>query len=501
MKKITALTLTVLCLVVTACPEPDNEYDYFSQTPYYDQEITNVNAVITVNTADTYQYIRGYGGMDVAWANFPKTNNSDYETMYAPDKLGYNILRVMIPPGNTKIAQSMKELTTAHRPNYYKGVKIVNKYGGYVLASPWSPPQEWKTNNSINGEGSLKHENYQDYADYLKSFAQHMYSKGAPIYVISIQNEPNYAAGYDGCLWTNNEMRDFFKQAGLFTEGVKGYGGGRQIPRVLTMNGESANDPYINLPALQDMVSKAAIDVLGRHAYGERQESLWNDYPDLLEKNGETMEVWMTEHNINSANAMIGDDSTWNYVWRFMNDIDLTIRQNNENAFIWWAAKRFYSLIGDGQYGTTDGAILPRGWGLSHYAKYSINTTRIGFTITGTTANGAAIGAIGAVGAVVNKATDDVDDTTVKINAFVSPDGSEISLVMFTPTKPQGQDGIDMGTIQIDMPAGFAIGSASGIRSNSTNYHQPYAPQIAADRRSAYVTLPPSHIISVKFTR
>jgi len=481
----------------------------YAMVTIYSQGITNANATITVNTADTYQYIRGYGGMDVAWENFPNTNISDYETMYAPDKLGYNILRVMIPPDNTNIAKSMKKLTTTYRPNYYEGVKIVNKYGGYVLASPWSPPKEWKTNNSINAgsynngatiEGSLKHENYQDYADYLKSFAQHMYDKGAPIYVISIQNEPNYLAGYDGCMWTNNEMRDFFKQVGIFTEGVKGYGGGKETPRVLTMNGESANTPYINLPALEDMVSKAAIDVLGRHAYGKRQKSLWNKYPNLLQKNGETMEVWMTDHAIYFG-MMLHNEFTWNYVWRFMNDIDLTIRQNNENAFIWWAAKRVYSMIGDGQYGTVEGAGLPRGWGMSHYAKYSIDTTRIGFTITGTTADGTAIGAIDRDNSpVVNRMTDDIDDTTVRITAFVSQDGSEISLVMWTPTNNMGLDGTDMGTIKIEMPDGFEIGSATGILSNRKNYHQPYAPLIANDRRSAYVTLPPSHIISVKFS-
>ena len=481
----------------------------YAMITMYDQGIPNANATITVNTADRYQYIRGYGGMDVAWANFPETRISDYETMYAPDKLGYNILRVMIPPLYTNINIGIQDLIDRHRPYYYEGVKIVNKYGGYVLATPWSPPQEWKTNNSINGGGSLKYENYQDYANYLKSYAQHMYDKGAPIYVISIQNEPNFVAEWDGCEWEPEEMRDFLKQVGRFTNGVSGYGGGKTIPSVLIMNGESWNTPYINIATLEDPVSKAVIDVLGRHAYGERTESLWNDHHDLLQKEGKMMEVWMTEHNINSTNAVdYYNDSTWNYVWRFMNDIDLTIRQNNENAFVWWAAKRFYSMIGDGQYVTMDGAVLPRGCGLSHYAKYSIDTTRIGFTITGTTADGTAIGEIDVDNApVINGTYGDFDNTTVRITAFVSEDGNEISLVMWTPTLTNGTGGYDMGTIKIDMPDGFTIGSATGIRSYQPTepwrgvYPEPYAPLIANDRRSAYVTLPRSQIISVKFTR
>jgi len=513
----------------------------YAMITIYDSGIANANATITVDTATKYQYIRGYGGMDVAWANYPETSIQDYETMYDPAKLGYNIMRVMIPPNNIDVAISVENLVDTYRPNYYEGVKIVNKYGGYVLASPWSPPKEWKSNNSINGAesieyneynqiirmdtGWLKYENYQDYANYLKSYAQHMHDNGAPIYVVSIQHEPNYTAPYDGCEWTPQEMRDFFIQVGHFTNGVSGYGGGKSTSNVLIMNGESANNPEINIAVLVDPVSRAAIDLLGRHIYGEQTRTLWrygtnglplpsttpdnSTIPSILNQpDGTKMEVWMTDHEINSGSPLAyPSDSTWSYIWRFMNDIDLTIRMNNENAFIWWAAKRFFSLIGDGSYGTYDGAILPRGYGLSHYAKYSIDTTRIGFTMTGTTAGGTDIGAINTNNStVVNSNTFSLDNTTARITAFVSPDGNEISLIMWTPTDTNGQNGIDMGTIEIRMPAGFTIGSASGIRStnptgNVTRFHELYAPLIASDRHSAYVTLPPSHIISVKFTR
>jgi len=162
-------------------------------------------ANLTVTVADPrvksnrYQYVRGFGGMDVAWANFPEQKPEDMETMYNPDKLGYNINRIMISPGKVDPTEGIQDLLNGSRPNYYENVKIVNKYGGYNLASPWSPPKEWKSNNSINGGGFLQHEYYKQYAAYLKSFAQHMYNRGAPIYCISIQNEPNYTAGYDGC--------------------------------------------------------------------------------------------------------------------------------------------------------------------------------------------------------------------------------------------------------------------------------------------------------------
>jgi O-glycosyl hydrolase len=457
-----------------------------------------------------YNYIRGYGGMEVAWANFPETLPADTELQYDPDRLGFNILRIMMPVSNTNIDIAMDDLVnvTKRRPHYYDNVKIVNKYGGYVAAAPWSPPKEWKSNNSINGGGYLRTEYYKQYAAYLKAFAQHMYNRGAPIYCISIQNEPNYTAGYDGCEWTGAEMAAFFAQVGTFTEGVKGYGGGKQIPRVLTMNGESANNPDINHAAIDNANAYRHIDVFARHVYGERTQNLWSSRPNVQRVDGK--EVWMTEHNINSANAAgYVLDSTWNFIWRYMNDVDLVMRLNNENAFVWWASKRFYSMIGDGQYGTPAGVALPRGWGLSHYAKYTIDTTRIGFSMSGTAVGGAAINIAmgdGRGSQVVNGTENDMDNISARITAYVSQDGNEISMVMWTPTLSSGDNGYNLGTIAIQMPAGFVIGSATAIQSyaetSTTNRFQiPYDVRVSQERDTAYVDLPRSRLMSVKFTR
>jgi len=500
---------------------------------------TPPNAVVTVadpkKPENRYQYVRGYGGMDVAWANFPEQKPEDMEEMYNPDKLGYNINRVMISPGKVDPIEGIQDLLNNHRPNYYENVKIVNKYGGYNLASPWSPPKEWKSNNSINGGGHLLYAYRQQFADYLKRFAQNMYDNGAPIYAISISNEPNYTAGYDGCEWTPAEMRDFYKQVGRFTEGVRGYGGGKQTPVVLTVNGESANNPDINIAALQDPVSRAAIDLLCRHVYGNQTVTLWrhgvngatlspttpddSTIPSILNRpDGTKYEVWMTEHNINSANATAyPSDSTWNYVWRYMNDVDLVMRLNNENAFVWWASKRFYSMIGDGSYNTVDGAVLPRGWGLSHYAKYTNDTHRIRADVTGVTGDGAAI-TFEANGSNVNNRSFSLDNASARITAYASiASGKEnapindaaddvefISLVMWTPTDTSGRGGVDMGTIEIRMPTGFIIGSYTAIKSVSARreeVHQPYEVTVSGNRDAAYVDLASGQMLSVKFIK
>ncbi|MDR2702323.1 MAG: hypothetical protein LBB72_07825 [Spirochaetaceae bacterium] len=465
--------------------------------------------------ANRFQYVRGYGGMDVAWGNFPLTDTDDTELMYDPERLGYNMLRIMIKADYLDPEETINMLLGSDRPYYYENVRIVNKYGGYVAASPWTPPKNWKSNNSINGGGILIPAYYKLFATYLRNFAQIMYDNGAPIYCISISNEPNYVAGYDGCEWTPNEMRDFYLECGHFTDGVRGWGGGKETPYVLTMNGESANTPNINLAALQNPKSKAAIDVLARHIYGSRKVSLWNENKQHITKkdaegNDVMMEVWMTEHNINSSNATgYYNDSKWPYVWRYLNDVDLVMRINNENAFVWWASKRFYSMVGDGQFGAPNHTPLPRGWALTHYSRYTIDHTRVAVNLNGTgntTGNGTPVPNIDWTTSVVNNSEDNMDNPSPRITAFAAPDGNSISVVLFTPTSVEGAGGYGgFGTMEINLPfavSGVVAHKSYAINATTNSLFQPFEEiTLSADRRKAYITMPQSQIISVRFTK
>jgi O-glycosyl hydrolase len=526
-------------------------------------DLKNPNAFITINLDDKLQFVRGFGGQDVVWSNFPDYTMADYENMYNPDRLGYNMLRIIISPQNIDINETMYQITNnllwpeKHRENYYEFVKLVNRYKGYVLASPWTPPMEWKTNNSTNGGGSLRTANYQDYAYYLRAFAQNMHNNGAPIYVISMQNEPNYvASGYEGCEWTGVQMRDFWRQVGRFTQqgpqgsnktmypsNVPGYGGGKEIPYVLTMNGESANNININNPAMNDTSvtasipnpAKQYIDLIGRHIYGERDTNYHNTSgnPNVIYST-DPREVWMTEYNLNGNNAAeYNNDSRWSWVWQFMNSIDVTIRNNHESAYIWWSLKRFYSMIGDGQYGTADHQILPRGWGMAHFAKFANETYRVGVTYSGKLADGTTLSKDNINPDTytnlsgVTDSTSNLPSRAIKVMAFVRLKGgevfpvnwmgqnvamddiSEISLVMYTPTLTNSSGGYDLGTVKLQLPAGFTIRGATAMRSTEADVgdrQNPKEPvwepvEINEGRNAAYVSLPVSNILSVKFTR
>jgi len=471
--------------------------------------VTATNATFTVDAATEYQFVRGFGGMYTPWDNAPQETVADFERMYSPDGLGLNMLRIMIKADNTDIEKTMLDMTTDRDGDnkdqkiYYEIVKVVNKYNGYVLASPWSPPAAWKTNNDVRGGGTLRTQNYKNFANYLKKFCEVMYNNGAPIYAVSHQNEPTFTAtGYEGCEYTTIEHRNWWQQAGgtvvdgevrPFTWGVKGWGGGKEIPRVLTMTGEAHNNvtPFHtdDTSALQTADARQFIDIVGRHIYGAGVNPIpANQRHDR--------EVWMTEHNLNSGEGSYANDSTWNYVWKFMNDVDLTIRLNEENAFIWWTAKRFYSFVGDGwnNSGTTDGVLLPRGFGLSHYAKFAKEMTRIKVDGSGVTAGNVPIGSSN-----LNSSSFNSDSTDAKVTAYKSADGKEITLVMYTPTDPSGGGGTDMGTVKIQLPAGFKVIRATGMKSNATSLGAAENVIICADRNSAIITLPVSTIVSVRF--
>jgi O-glycosyl hydrolase len=520
-------------------------------------------STVTVDITDPRQYVRGYGGMDVAWGNFPTYTMADYETMYNPDRLGYNMVRIMVMPQNTDINKTMDDLVgnkltgSQDRSNFYEFAKLVNRYNGYVLASPWSPPAAWKSNNSVNGGGDLRVSNYPDMAKYLDAFARNMYNNGAPVYAISLQNEPSYTAGYDGCEYTPQQNRNFFLSEKRFLT-TPGYGGGKPIERVLQVGGESHNEIDWQSPVLANWDSRDFVDFICRHIYGASTSRYpLAIEPELLPQtnngpitpvtrramaNGEdSKEIWMTEHNLNSNNATAYvNDSTWHYVWKFMNDVDFVIRVNEESAFVWWSSKRFYSMLGDGQYGTVDGVVYPRGYGLAHYAKYAKEMGRVGVTVEGVTKNMTTITSE-RPNAIVNSSTftssptsGGVDSTSVKITAFVktkidrsdmvvidpnsgrtkahpngwrlnrtglrSSDISEITLVMWTPTNTSGASGTDMGGIKIQLPAGFVISNAEAIRSTNGRYMIPEVVSIDRSRNAAYVDLPPSNIVSVRFS-
>lgn len=84
-----------------------------------------------------------------------------------------------------------------------------------VVAAPWTPPSAIKDNGSNLG-GHLNTASYATWAASIASFVPLAASQTppVPIYAISPQNEPDFSAPYDSCLYSDTQMRDFIKSLG-----------------------------------------------------------------------------------------------------------------------------------------------------------------------------------------------------------------------------------------------------------------------------------------------
>jgi O-glycosyl hydrolase len=473
-------------------------------------EATAAPAATVTISATNAQYVRGFGGMSNAFgigepARYMEIK--DIDTMFHPETgLGFKILRIMIwPQPLENVISGEVEPQMNNQITYLEVVKRVNKYGGYVMASPWTPPPEWKVNQSENGTqpSYLLPANYGNYAQYLANYASAMARYGAPIYTLSIQNEPSWPASYAGCEWTSQQQVDFFKAptVGKFLNNVPGYGGGEPLESVKIMSGEAHQNVTWNNAARDDAAANAAIDIYAYHTYGGKT----NPYPAVQADTANMRkEVWMTEINHNSGEGNYLQDSTWDFVWTIADEIDNDIRCDGSNAFVYWYAKRFYSAIGDNSFGTVNGQVNPRGYVMSHWAKYATDTVRVPAVVSGHPAGGNAND--------LHTNSGFASNTNVKASAFrrkmnpatyweraVMTQEDSISLVIFDKRRI---DPIETQDIRVVLPEDFGAAKyVHAIISDKDRKHAPHLITLSGTGTTADFNLPANSIVSIKFSK
>lgn len=325
---------------------------------FYGLTFAQKTATVKINSSATFQKVTGFGGfVNSPQFGYNHMTTDEIKKLWGKNSdAGYNIMRMYIPTGETSWPQC---LATA---------QLAKSLGIIIFASPWSMPAEWKTNNNIAAVftdssgveqiGYLKDEYYDDYALYLNNFVTYLRNNGVELDAISIQNEPDWKATYAGCIWTPEQMAKFIKNYGSLIN-----------CKIIAPEGAGFTDEFANA-LLTDSVS-AEFDIFAGHQYGAIQK----DYIKLQQKG---KELWMTEYLINWNQD---ESTTRNFKWStdaftFANKLNVAML-SNINAWIHYASKRYYGLMGDGTNGSTTGVITKRGHILSHFAKYTIGTTRI----------------------------------------------------------------------------------------------------------------------------
>lgn len=310
-------------------------------------------ATIEIDSRVTYQHVTGFGGFSPSptWQYW--LGNAEMDKLFGKEdnQLGLNILRLYM--GNNKNSWNAG----------VANAKRAKKHGAFVFASPWSPPASWKDNNSDSNGGALLESRYADWARFLNDYYKYMQGQGVEIDAVSIQNEPDWQASYQSCIWTGEQMAKFLRENGALIECKV------IAPEAIHFT------KGMHEPMLKDPEACEQLDILGGHFYGWDGSS----YPLAAQKG---KEVWMTEFLINERQQNQGLDIDWRndgfLFARSINDAMLA----NMSAWVHYSLKRYYGCLGDGDYGTVNNQITKRGYILSHYAKYVSGTTRTAHYLT-----------------------------------------------------------------------------------------------------------------------
>ncbi|HVZ80916.1 MAG TPA: hypothetical protein VHE12_08965 [bacterium] len=280
-------------------------------------------ATCTVDATQTNQFIRCIGASS-AWSNI----GSQAQALFAEDTvnghIGISSLRARIDPNNN-FANEVNQLATAHSTNP----------NVLLWATEWSPPAQYKGNNNVNGSntgGNLNgasatftgaasgSPNGADtgYANYLVSFIQYAQSHGAPLYAISVQNEPNWNPDYEAAIWNAGQFNVFVP---VFHNALQNAGLSTKI-----MIPEPINPGGLNLGAttMNDATNSGYVGIIGTHLYGGQANPLSTyGYSHVTNQ-----EFWETEISGNSTD-MPGalQEAGW---------IHHSLVTANMNAFHYW---------------------------------------------------------------------------------------------------------------------------------------------------------------------
>jgi glucuronoarabinoxylan endo-1,4-beta-xylanase len=161
-----------------------------------------------------------------------------------------------------------------------------------IYAVPFTPPARWKDSERLTNGGSLKHEHYQDYAEYLADFLDYYHKVlGVDVDVLSLQNEPGVAAPWMSCIWSGAELRDFLK---ILAPLVRGRG---LKPQFMLSEGATWTGAWEHLsPTLDDPAARPFLNIMASHSYGDPADKARRKFAAASDHSG--LPVWMSEMSL-----------------------------------------------------------------------------------------------------------------------------------------------------------------------------------------------------------
>jgi O-glycosyl hydrolase len=376
MKKVRSAFLIIVSLFIAGCstnvPPPAGE--------------------VQIRFGEMKQEIDGFGGSD-AWLSLPRDADTAAKVvrlLYSKtDGAGFTILRNRIPFRERLSGDDHPELNDGFvvrkDDNTYDytesgGVKTFNlnwnnwDLGGtrnliarikslgadgpehlVIMSTPWTPPNnrvtQWKENVvGVNSKldsaidwsrpdwwGRLKKDKYNDYADLLADYARDFAEKmGAPLAVLSVQNEPNWKVQYESAYWSGTDIRDFLRVLGQrfpaksVTLGENGLG-------IMAPEYENFNINFDEMiqPSLDDPGARNVLTHVGLHQYNGAWDTSGKGgakaFPPIAEAG---KRFWQTEVSGSGPQLPKGRGMDNALYYAKMIHHDMTLAQIN--AFLFW---------------------------------------------------------------------------------------------------------------------------------------------------------------------
>lgn len=377
---------------------------------------SSINANAAVNftyltmtvSSDSLQHITGFGAAAIGTLMCPLQDVEPVKLAYGPDsEIGFNIMRIEVSPNPT--GNNPGDSQWYDSPYDWHGfvnvVKEGRKRGAIIYACPWSPLPSFKTNNSAQGGNSedgkavratLNENGYKNFFRWLNNFTKYMKSQGAPVNIISLQNEPDWWVNYSGCLYEPSDLVKLVKQSASTFDPITSAPDADHPIKLMSAEPLGYRHDYAQA-ILEDPESRKYIEYLGGHIYGHppykddnNNDGEMKKSADIAKKYG-VKEIWMTEHSYDPKVSK--QMPRWDEQLGFAKEVNEVILAGG-TAYVYWYLAQYWGFIGDGEEGMTGGVdettgvkepggnneknkILPRGYVASHFAKYLAGSDRL----------------------------------------------------------------------------------------------------------------------------
>ena len=403
--------------------------------PMHTEAANVTTGTVYIGTNPTrLQKIDGFGGtgMNGQWGDVYTQEKVNLLWGQGEGQVGLNIMRLRINP--------TESLWNRTAPEYSNPVKWARKINPnlQVFATPWTPPAEYKKSgfteryqnsfgtwvyplvlspwggNSSSGSTILD-EKMSEYAAFLERYRAAMEKAGAPIDIISIQNECDYtpteggnSATYESCIYTPQQMAAMLKAARAAVDPKCKIMG----PETFGWGQKNYNTTLLGLADATDN-----IDIYGNHFYGSNDISFAKSIYDKGKPH------WMTEYLIDYGKDYDGYGygsygGEFKFEYRMIENIEIAM-QNYYTGYV------YYNMLSDffaSNHGGSETQLWKRAWVFSHYAKYATGKRRIKPTLAGF------------------ESVPQPNNQTKKFekliggSAYISDDGNTVSVFVLNPT-------------------------------------------------------------------